>query len=48
MENLNISVSYLAPGLQNKEYVKSLLWREIIGDYNASENGYAHLNTPNR
>lgn len=24
------------------------MWREILGDYNIAENGYAHLNTSNR
>lgn len=48
LDNLNIGVSYLAPSLASPEFIISLIWREILGDYNASENGYAHLNTPNR
>lgn len=48
LDNLNIGVSYLAPALGSPEFVLSLIWREILGDYNAAENGFAHLNTPNR
>lgn len=48
LDNLNVGVSYIAPSLQSPYFIHSLIWREILGDYNASENGYAHLNTPNR
>jgi hypothetical protein len=48
MENVNIAVSYLAPALSDPQSIIILLWREILGDYNISENGYAHLNTSNR
>lgn len=48
LDNLNIGVAYMAPSLSSPEFVLSLIWREILGDYNAAENGYAHLNTPNR
>lgn len=48
LDNLNVGISYIAPPLSSPLFIQSMIWREILGDYNASENGYAHLNTPNR
>ena len=48
MVNVNVSVSYLAPGLNNPECIAMLLYEKILDEYNANENGMAHVNTPDR
>jgi processing peptidase subunit beta len=47
MANLNLAVGFLAPGMNNPEYVSMLVYQKILDNYNAHENGQ-HLNTPNR
>ena len=48
MDNINVGVSYIAPSLSDVQSVIIFLWREILGDFNIAENGYAHVNTANR
>jgi predicted Zn-dependent peptidase len=48
VENVNIGVAYLAPEYNNPLSLTSMIWKEILGDYNANHDGTAHLNTANR
>ena len=48
LENVNISVAYRAPHYSSPYSLASKIWKEVLGDYNASHDGCAHLNTANR
>lgn len=48
LENVNISVSYLAPAYSSPLSLTSRIYKEIMGDYNANHDGSAHLNTADR
>lgn len=47
-DNLNTAVSFLVPGLNSTEHMSMRIYQEILGDYNANEDGMAHVNSPNR
>lgn len=46
--NVNVGVAFEAPGYNNPEFVSFLLYEEITGNYNAHEDGMAHVNTGDR
>lgn len=48
LENVNISVAYQAPAYSSPYSLTARIYKEILGDYNANENGSAHLNTADR
>lgn len=48
MENVNISVAYAAPAYSSPYSLTARIYTEILGDYNANDNGSAHLNTADR
>lgn len=48
MSNLSVGVSYIVPGYNHSEFSSMLFYEEILGNYNAHENGISHLNTGDR
>ena len=48
MDNANIAISYITPEYSSPHSLTARIWKEILGDYNASQHGTAHLNTANR
>jgi len=48
MANINMAVSYVAPSYAHPEKFLMQYVQHLIGDYNAHENGHAHLNAGNR
>lgn len=48
MANLNVGVGHLAPSFANSGRFYMKLFEKIVGNYNANENGFAHLNSANR
>ncbi len=47
-DNLNCAVSFLVPGVSDSEHLGMLMYQEIMGNYNANEDGMAHVNTPQK
>ena len=47
-DNLNCAVSFLVPGLNDSEHIGMLMYQEIMGNYNANEDGMAHVNGPKK
>ena len=48
MANLNVAVAYKTEGYGSENHFFYQLIQEIVGDYNANENGIAHLNASDR
>lgn len=48
MHNLNVGISFLAPGYNNTDHVAMKFFEEVIGDYDASHDGMANVNSPER
>ena len=48
MPNTNVGVGYVAPGYNNPEFITMQFYQEVIGNYNAHENGVSHINTADR
>lgn len=44
MANVNTAVSYVGPGMEHPDTFKYKFFQEILGDFNARENGASHLN----
>ncbi len=47
-DNLNSCASFVVPGLNDTDHMGMHLVQEVLGNYNASENGMAHVNSPHR
>jgi len=48
MANINVAVSYLAPHYAHPHKFFMQFIQHMVGDYNANDNGHAHLNAANR
>lgn len=48
MANLNVAVSYIAPNYADPAKFFMQFVQHMLGDYNANDNGHAHLNAANR
>lgn len=48
MSNINMAISYLVPNYSHPEKFIIQYVQHLLGDYNAHENGHAHLNAGNR
>lgn len=48
MANLNVAVSYIVPHYSHPEKFVMQFVQHMLGDYNANDNGHAHLNAANR
>lgn len=48
MANLNVAVSYLVPCYSHPEKFFIQYMQHMLGDYNANDNGHAHLNAASR
>ena len=47
-DNLNSSAGFIGPGLNDLDSLGMVLFKEILGDYNANQDGMAHVNSPDR
>ena len=48
MANINVAVNYLAPSYSHPDKFFIQFIQHMLGDFNANENGHAHLNAANR
>jgi processing peptidase subunit beta len=48
MANLNVSVGYYTEGYGSENHFFYQLMQELVGDYNANDNGSAHVNSSDR
>ena len=48
MSNLNIGVSFYAPGYNNSDFIALKFFEEVSSDYNANHDGMANVNSPER
>ena len=48
MANLNVGVGHLVPAYGEPEYIVMNFFEKIVGSYNANNNGFAHLNSPQK
>lgn len=48
MSNVNVGVSFMAPGFNNSDHLSFKFFEEVVGDYNANHDGMANVNSPDR
>jgi len=48
MANLNVGIAYLAPSYGHPDYFGFKFFEKIMGNFNANEDGFAHLNTAHK
>ena len=48
MSNLNVGVSFYAPGYDNPDFIALKFFEEVSSDYNANHDGMANVNSPER
>lgn len=48
MHNLNMGISFYAPGYNNPDFIALKFFEEVSGDYNANHDGMANVNSPER